>query len=389
MADRMNAQSETSRLPIVPAIAGPASQRLMSLDALRGFDMFWIVGADALGEALANFKGGPITELAAKQLDHAKWEGFHFYDLIFPLFVFMIGVAITFSLGRLVATEGRAAALKRVVRRAVPLYVLGLFYYGGLNGHIDHIRLLGVLQRLALCYLFAGILFIYLRPRGLVAVCLALLVGYWALLTFVPVPEFGAGDFAERHNLTNWLDRMYLPWRKWDGDHDPEGLLSTLPAIASCLLGVFAGLLLRDPARSERQKVAWLAGAGAALVALGYAWGLEFPVIKKIWTSSFVLVAGGFSALLLAAFYLVIDVWRLRMWAMPLVWIGANALTIYIISNVVDFGKLSARFAGGDVAKWLNSQWQGLGGLVLALVSIALSMGICRFLYRRQIFLRL
>jgi predicted acyltransferase len=389
MVDRMNAQSETTRLPTVPAIGGPASQRLMSLDALRGFDMFWIVGADALGEALANFKGGPITKLAAEQLEHAPWEGFHFYDLIFPLFVFMIGVAITFSLGRLIATEGRTAALKRVLRRAVPLYVLGLFYYGGLNGHIDHIRLLGVLQRLALCYLFAGILFIYLRPRGLMAVCLALLLGYWALLTFVPVPEFGAGDFAERHNLTNWLDRMYLPWRKWDGDHDPEGLLSTLPAIASCLLGVFAGLLLRDPARSERQKVAWLAGAGAALVALGYAWGLEFPIIKKIWTSSFVLVAGGFSALLLAAFYLVIDVWKLRMWAMPLVWIGANALAIYIISNVVDFGKLSDRFAGGDVAKWLNSQRQGLGGLVLALVSIALCMAICRFLYRRQIFLRL
>ncbi|HEV3415958.1 MAG TPA: hypothetical protein VG056_04075, partial [Pirellulales bacterium] len=376
----MNAHSETTRLPTVPAIAGPASQRLMSLDALRGFDMFWIVGADALGEALANFKGGPITKLAAKQLEHAPWEGFHFYDLIFPLFVFMIGVAITFSLGRLVATEGRNAALKRVVRRAAPLYVLGLFYYGGLNGHIDHIRLLGVLQRLALCYLFAGLLFVYLRPRGLVAVCIALLVGYWALLTFVPVPEFGAGDFAERHNLTNWIDRMYLPWRKWDGDHDPEGLLSTLPAIASCLLGVFAGLLLRDPARSERQKVACLAVAGAALVGLGYAWGLEFPVIKKIWTSSFVLVAGGFSTLLLAAFYLVIDVWKLRMWAMPLVWIGANALTIYIISNVVDFGKLSDRFAGGDVAKWLNSQRQGLGGLVLALVSIALCMAICRFL---------
>ena len=208
--------------------------------------MMWIAGAYALDGALRNLEGGPIVRFFATQFDHAKWEGFHFYDLIFPLFIFLLGVAIPLSVGRLAEREGRAAALRRVVRRAGLMYLLGLFYYGGLSTPFDQIRLLGVLQRLALCYLGASLLFLYFRPRTLVAVCAGLLVGYWALLTFVPVPGFGAGDFAETHNLSDWIDSRYLPGRKWRGDHDPEGLLSTLPALASCLLGVFAGLHLRD-----------------------------------------------------------------------------------------------------------------------------------------------
>jgi predicted acyltransferase len=379
--------------PLVP-IAGGATRavpepRLVSLDALRGFDMLWIVGADALGQALRNLQGGPIARFAGEQLDHEPWAGLRFYDLIFPLFVFIMGVAITYSLGRLVATEGRSGAIRRIFHRALLMYVLGLFYYGGLSTPLVGIRLLGVLQRLAICYFAAGLLFVYLKPRGLVAVCIALLAGYWALLTFVPVPGVGAGSFAEGRNLTNWIDQHYLPLRKWDGDHDPEGLLSTLPAIASCLLGVFAGLVLRDTRWSERRKAALLAAGGAVLLAAGLLWGLQFPIIKKLWTSSFVLATGGLGALLLAGFYLVIDVWKVRTWAVPLTWIGANALTIYLLSNVVDFMALSQRFAGGDVAAWLDARWTGLGGLLLALTSVVLCLAICRFLYQRKIFLRL
>jgi predicted acyltransferase len=359
------------------------------LDALRGFDMLWIVGADALGQALRNLQGGPIARFAGEQLDHEPWAGLRFYDLIFPLFVFIMGVAITYSLGRLVATEGRSGAIRRIFHRALLMYVLGLFYYGGLSTPLVGIRLLGVLQRLAICYFAAGLLFVYLKPQGLVAVCVALLAGYWALLTFVPVPGVGAGGFAEGRNLTNWIDQHYLPLRKWDGDHDPEGLLSTLPAIASCLLGVFAGLVLRDTRWSERRKAALLAAGGAVLLAAGLLWGLQFPIIKKLWTSSFVLATGGLGALLLAGFYLVIDVWKVRTWAVPLTWIGANALTIYLLSNVVDFMALSQRFAGGDVAAWLDARWTGLGGLLLALTSVGLCLAICRFLYQRKIFLRL
>ncbi len=367
-----------------------SGERLMSLDALRGFDMMWIVGADALGHALANVDAGPVVKTIATQLDHVPWAGFRFYDLIFPLFVFMIGVAVTFSLGRLVERQGRSAAVVRILRRTCLLYLLGLFYYGGIAKGFDQIRWLGVLQRLALCYGFAGICFVYLGRRALAITTAALLVGYWAMLTFIPVPGFGAGDFAEGHNLTNWIDQQYLPGFKWDGDHDPEGLLSTLPAFASCLLGVFAGLHLQNRERSGNRRAALLAAAGVASLVLGYTWGVQFPIVKKLWSSSFVLVAAGWSALLLAMFYYLIDVRGIRRWAVPFTWIGTNALAIYLISNVVDFDALSKRLAGGRVELWFDtSVGAHSGDVVLALVGLALCFLICRFFYQRQIFLRL
>jgi len=376
-------------MPTPAPASPPAPARLASLDALRGFDMFWIVGADAIGGAIGRLHAGPVGATIAEQLDHVAWAGFRAYDLIFPLFVFMVGVAIPLSLSKYVAAGRPGDAVPRILRRTALLFVLGLFYYGGLTHAFSDLRLMGVLQRIGLCYGAASLLFLYCRPRAVFAVIAGLLLGYWALLAFVPVPGFGAGDYAEGHNLTNWLDAHVLPFRKWDGDHDPEGLLSTLPAIATCLLGVCAGRFLRESPLAGAAKAARLALAGVALLALGYAWGLEFPVIKKLWTSSFVLVAGGWSFLLLAGFYYTIDVRDRRGWAQPFVWVGANALTLYLVSNIVDFNALSARLAGGPVAAALDAVWTGLGGLILALVGAALCILLARFLYRRQIFLRL
>jgi predicted acyltransferase len=360
--------------------------RLMSLDALRGFDMFWIVGADALVEALRKLSGGSVMQGFAGQLEHAKWAGFHCEDLIFPMFVFIVGVSLVFSLTRMIEQEGRAGAVKRIVQRAVLMYLLGIFYYGGFSTPFHEIRLLGVLQRIALAYLFAGLIFCFCQRRGLIIWCVGLLVGYWALMTFVPVPGGVAGNFAEGQNLANWVDKQYLPLRKWDGDHDPEGLLSTLPAIANCLLGVFAGLLLRDSKRSDWIKVGYLAAAGLALVALGWLWNFQFPVIKKIWTSSFVLVACGYSCLLLAAFHFVIEVCGWRGWAQPFVWIGMNPITIYMIHNLVDIGQIAQRFVGGDLNKLCLGRY---GDLVVALTGMAITFGIARFMFRRKIFVRL
>lgn len=351
--------------------------------------MLWIVGADALGGAFAGLKGGMVTHLFATQLDHAEWVGFHFYDLIFPLFVFMVGVAIPFSLDRMVAKDGRPAALRRILRRGLLMYVLGLFYYGGLAEGFAHIRLMGVLQRLAICYVAASLLYVYLKPRALAAVGAGLLILYWALMTFVPVPGFGAGDFARGHNLANWIDAHYLPLRLWYGDTDPEGLLSNLPAIASCLLGVLAGLQLRATGKTPAEKIRLLVAGGIALLVLGNLWGWQFPVIKRLWTSSFVCVAGGWSLLLLATFYYLIDVRGWRGWARPFVWIGSNALTIYLVSLLVSVENISARLFGGEIAAGLNALWPGLGGLVLALTGIILCVLFCRFLYERKIFLRL
>jgi len=373
----------------------PTASRVASIDALRGFTIFWILGGDALAWALKEMSAGQeglwstITGFVGDQLQHVAWEGFRFYDFIFPLLVFVTGVSIVLSLSRIVEREGALAAHWRVLRRSLLLFVLGLIYYGGASNPWPDIRLLGVLQRIALCYLFASLLFLNLRARGLAVVLVVLLVGYWALMTFVPVPGIGAGSFAQDANLARWIDAHYLPGMKWYGEWDPEGLLSTLPAIGTCLLGLFAGLLLRDTGIAPTRKALWLIGSGIAMLAGGYLWSLQFPIIKNIWTSSFVLVAGGYSALLLGTLYQVMDVWGRAAWATVFMWIGANAITLYLVGNIVNFQRLAARLVGGDLANALDAHLaKGAGNFLTATVGLALAITLANFLYRRKIFLR-
>jgi predicted acyltransferase len=378
-----------STISLTPNTTAATQGRITAVDALRGFDMFWIIGADALIYALNKFaKGNPVIGAIATQLDHVEWEGFHFYDLIFPLFVFIVGVSIVFSLSKRAEAEGRERAMMQVLRRALILYVFGLFTYKGIEDGFERIRLLGVLQRIALCYLFGALAFLYLKPRGRVVLCLSLLIGYWALMTFVPVPGVGAGNFEEGKNFANYIDREYLPLRKWDGDHDPEGLLSTLPAIASCLLGILAGTLLRRGDLSDGKKVRTLLVWGAASVVLGFLWGFQFPVIKKIWTSSFVLVAGGFSMILLALFYQIIDVSKKQRWATPFLWIGTNAIAVYMLAHCVQLEEWARRIVGGEILSNLNRWHVGLGDLLVAFVALSFAVLFCRFLYKRRIFLK-
>ena len=405
----------------------PIPKRLMSLDALRGFDMFWIAAAEPLVAALDKMAhadghtgGFSLIGFVANELEHAEWQGFHFEDLIFPLFVFMAGVSIVFSLRKTIEREGRAAAVGRVIRRGVLLYLLGIFYYGGFANPWPHIRLMGVLQRIGLCYLFAGLIFCFCNLRTMIAIAVGILIGYWALVSFVPIrkiqldkqaleqlaakrgvpddpealfystTERVTGRFEPGLNLPNHFDFQYLPGFKWDTYYDPEGYLSTLPAIVTCLLGVFAALLLLNPSRNDPQKVISLLAGGLVLVALGWAWGAEFPVIKKIWTSSYVLVAGGYSAVLLAVFYLVVDMWKWQRWCQPFVWMGMNSITIYLVDHIFGgFGKVAERFVGGDISAWFNSQFVASGDLLVALVEMALAFWFVHFLYRRKIFLRL
>jgi predicted acyltransferase len=376
--------------------APPAARaRIASLDALRGFNIFWILGGDGALWALDQMSSGKgpivsgIGHFLGSQLTHVAWEGFRFYDFIFPLFIFIIGVSIVFSLTRLVEREGMTKAHIRVLRRALLLYGLGLIYYGGISEHWTDIRFVGVLQRIALCYLFASLLFLNLNLRGLMVAFASLLLGYWALMTFVPVPGIGAGSFAPDANLANWLDAHYLPGRLWDKTRDPEGMLSTLPAIGSCLLGVFAGLLLKDERLVPQRKSLWLIWIGIALVATGYLWGLQFPVIKAIWTSSFVLVAGGYSFLLLGVWYQAIDVWGIRSWSTIFIWIGANAITLYFINNVLGFEPFALRFVGGDLGALLDRlATPGTGRFVAHVLGLAFAIALAGFLYRRKIFLR-
>jgi predicted acyltransferase len=411
-----------------PAMAAP-TQRLMSLDALRGFDMFWIIGAEELVEALNKMAhphgestGFSLIGLIATQLSHCAWAGFHFEDMIFPLFVFMVGVSLVFSLTKTIQHEGRAVAVKRIFTRSILLYLLGLFYSGGFSSNWPDMRLMGVLNRIALCYFFAGLIFCFCNVRAMIAISVGILFGYWALVGLVPIRDiqlekdnlakvaaergvpndpkalfYGTtkrvtGHYEHGFNLPNHFDFMYLPGRKYDTYFDPEGPLSTFPAIVSCLLGVFAGLLLSKTSVTDQQKVIWLIAAGIILFNLGWIWNIEFPVIKKIWTSSFVLVAGGCSAFLLGVFYLIIDVWKYQKWCQPFVWIGMNSITIYMTVNVLGrggLGRLSSRLAGGDIQDFLNARMTGSGDLLVAVLGLALAFWLTNLLYRRKVFLRL
>ena len=395
--------------------------RLQSLDALRGFDMFWILGADALMQALSEVSGSGPARFLAGQLTHRDWAGCTFYDVIFPLFIFISGVSLVFSLSRQIAERGRAVAARHVVIRGLLLFTIGLLYNGGFTNPWPDLRLLGVLQRIALAYTAAGLLFCWLRPRALAGAAAALLLGYWALLAWVPVRDFTldrtaiaarlgkpnatpavvraafeaasgsvTGSYAPGLNLTNHLDYQYLPGRKYDTYYDPEGYLSTLPAVVTCLLGVFAGLLLRRTDRTEPEKVRSLIMAGLAAIALGWLWHLQFPVIKKLWTSSYVLVVGGYSALLLAAFHHVVEVRGWRRWCVPFVWIGMNPITLYLANNLIGFRRLAQRFVGGDVKSGLDAHLgSGAGQGLIAIVGLALMLVLARFLHQRRIFLRL
>jgi predicted acyltransferase len=371
------------------------TRRVMSVDALRGFNIFWIIGADGAVLALERMlrdKGpvlGSVGTFFGTQMTHADWEGFRFYDFIFPLFIFVTGVSIVLALPRFVEREGMAKAHLHVLRRALVLYVLGVIYYGGVGHQWSDVRLVGILQRIAICYLFASILFLNFEWRGLVAALLALLVGYWALMTFVPVPGVVAGSFEPDANLANWLDLHYLPGRLWDETRDPEGLLSTLPAIGTCVLGVLSGLLLKDERLTPTQKSLWLVAAGVAMIAAGYLWSLQFPIIKAIWTSPLVLVAGGYSAILLAVTHQVIDVWGWKTWATPFVWIGANAIMLYFINGLVGFVPFAFRLVGGDVARWISSvTTPGTGAFIGHVLGLVFAVALAGFLYRRKIFLR-
>ena len=359
--------------------------------------MFWIVGGEALFYALSKLDGvrSEILNTLIIQLQHVSWEGFRFYDLIFPSFVFIVGASIAFSLGKLQTSGSRRAAVRRVILRGLLLWLIGIIYYGGIsNGLYDPetnrgVRLLGVLQRIGICYLVAGLLFIYLPVRGLVMAFLVLLAGYWALLSFVAVPGQETVSFEAGRNITNWFDSKYLPFAKWSGTYDPEGILSTLPSIATCLLGVFVGLLLKNKKLTRGKRVLIFFGVGFIFVLCGHLWGGYHPVIKSLWTSSFVILAGGWSLILLSFFYLVIDVANIKKWAMPFVWIGMNPIMIYLLSTVLDFNHIAKRVLGGPVEEWADGILPGLGALLIAVGGIFLIFWLCQTLYKRKVFLRI
>jgi predicted acyltransferase len=360
--------------------------RLDSLDALRGFDMLWIAGGDMLLSALRDITGWRSLHWATEQMEHVPWEGFHFYDLIFPMFLFISGVTIPLAVARRRARgESSTSLFVRFTRRALLLVFLGMVYNGFFNFDWPNMRYASVLSRIGLGYYFAALIVTHASPRIQSIVTAVILLGYWAIVALVPVPGIGAGVITPEGSIVGYVDRLLLPGKLWFTVYDPEGILSTIPAVATALLGALTGHMLMRTDTGQWKKAITMAGAGVILLLLGNLWGMVFPIIKNIWTSSFVLVTAGWSLILLSVFYAIMDILGWKKWAFVFVLIGVNPLTLYLTqAGMINYDGTVNYFLGG-ILRIIGTPW---GPFWFAAALLALKLGFLYILYRNKIFLR-
>jgi predicted acyltransferase len=366
----------------------PASflrKRIHSIDALRGFDMFFLMQEEP-GFLIALFSAIhlPYRYIWMKELDHTEWIGFTFWDFIAPLFLFIVGLALPYALSRRVAEgESKKTLFLHILRRTVILILLGLVFNGILQLSFADFRYTGVLQRIALSYFFAAVITLWSDIRGQVIWTAALLLGYWAMMAWIPVPGFGHGVLTPQGNLEGYIDRLFLPGKFCCYIYgDNEGYLSTIPSVATVMFGVLCGNLLRTN-WSDRKKLQWLVGGGVASIAVGLLWGIWFPIITRLWTSSYTVFSNGWAMLIFALFYWIIDVKGHRRWAFPFEVVGLNSITIYVIQNIFNFLCVATVFVGG-LANHVGSYRDVLfAGSILTVKWLFLY-----FLYRQKIFLK-
>jgi len=362
-------------------------RRILSIDVFRG--------ATVAGMVLVNNPGtwGAIYA----PFRHADWHGWTPTDLIFPFFLFIVGVAIPLALGRRLDADPQPGRLvPRILRRSAIIFALGLVLHAVSNPDLATIRIPGVLQRIAVCYLVAALLFVFTEWRAQAAVAAAALLGYWALLTLVPVPGFGAGDLGKEGNIAAWIDRALLGPHIWrlGRVYDPEGILSTLPAIATTLFGVLTGRFVKA-APSTTAAAKGLAWSGAAGLVIGLAWSRLFPINKSLWTSSYAVFTAGAALFVLAVCLWLIEVRGSRWWTGPFVVLGVNALAVYFLStllaialarvHVMDAGQsrtLQAVLYGHLFAPWLRPP---AASLAWALGNVLLWLAVMSALYRKGI----
>ncbi|HEV8082284.1 MAG TPA: DUF5009 domain-containing protein [Chitinophagaceae bacterium] len=371
---------------LIPLESNFTSQRLYSLDALRGFDMFWIMGAEEIFHLTAKATNAPFWTVIANQFTHPAWNGFHFYDLIFPLFLFIAGVATPYSVGReLQKGKTKNEVLWRVVKRGLILVILGIIANNGLQlKPLAEVRFGSVLGRIGLAYMFANIIYIYSKRNAQIIWFCALLIGYWLLLKFNSAPGFSMGDLTMEGNFASYIDRSILPGKLYLGVHDPEGLVSTIPAIGTGLLGILAGSYLKNTDINGARKALYLAIAGIIFIGLGWLWNYDFPINKNLWTSSFVLNVGGISLVLLSLFYYIIDVLGYRRWSFFFRVIGMNSILIYMSGKFINWEYTTEGFF-----RWLG-QWMGnpFGAVVMAICYVMVKWAFLYFMYKKKVFLR-
>jgi predicted acyltransferase len=369
------------------------TERLQSLDVFRGVTIAAMILVNDAGD----------WDKTYAPLLHAEWHGWTLTDLVFPFFLFAVGIAIPYAFGgRLERTGGDRGPLHwQIARRTVLLFALGLFlgWFPFYNVNWPAARIPGVLQRIAVVYLVAALAWLHLRPRSRALLALVLLAGYWLAMMLVPVPGYGAGDLSPDGNLAAWVDHEVLSrhtWRKAPGPGDPEGILSTIPAIASALIGLFAGDWLRS-SRTRSAKLSGLLLWGCAATVAGLALGHWFPINKNLWTSTYVLFTGGLALLLLAAIYFLVDMRQHDAWARPFLIFGTNAIVAFFGSTLMAKLFYLIRWEGGETVtlqQWLYrhlfSSWlpDYVASLAWALAFVAIWWGLMSLLYERRIFIK-
>ena len=371
--------------PASEAIITPAPhrERLVSLDALRGFDMFWITGGTAMLLGLGKVIQRPVFDKFLEQFEHVPWRGLHFYDLIWPLFMFIMGAAIPLGVvNRRARGESDRTLLLHAVWRAVVLFALGTVTQGNLLlfNWARFRPCYSVLHGLAAGYLVATLVALKVKPKWHAATIAAMLLAYWAMVTLIPVPGVGAGVLTPQGNLPAYVDKLVLGHLHFGKN---TWFLSYLGFGASVLLGVLAGQMLMSD-RMPMSKVYRLLTAGVASLAAGLVWSLSFPVIKLMWSGSYVLISGGVSFMGLALFYWIIDVLGYKRWAFGFIVLGMNSIAVYVATEIFDFRLVGNIFVGHLLP--LLGRW---AALVEAGAAFAVVWLILYGMYRKKVFIRI
>ncbi|QOG01235.1 acyltransferase family protein [Flavobacterium sp. MDT1-60] len=379
-------------------MSNTTNNRLISLDVLRGFVMFWIMSGEHIIHALAKAAPIPVFIWMSSQLHHAEWNGITFYDMIFPVFLFVAGISMPYSFEKKLSIAGvktpnelpskeKQKIYLSMLRRTCILLFLGFVVNGLLRfDGFDQTRFASVLGRIGLAWFFAGLIYLNFNLKQQLIWFAAILAGYYLAMKLVPVPDFGAGVLTKAGSLEAYIDRLFLPGRLHSKVYDPEGLFSTIPAIATALLGVFLGTFLRAKNHfSAGKKLAILILSALVLIGIGILWDYDFPINKHLWTSSFVCFVGGFSILFFTFFYLIIDLLGFQNWAFPLLLIGSNSILIYMAAEgLVDF-KHTAEYVFGGIIKFLPLIWQP----VFTTLSVTIvQLMLLYFLYKKKWFLK-
>lgn len=361
----------------------------MSLDTLRGFDMLFISGLTGLIVAICRLFPDGNDFWLRETMAHASWNGLTHHDTIFPLFLFIAGVSFPFSYEKQVSNGlGRGSIYWKIIRRMLILVFLGMVYNGLFK--FEAIRVCSVLGRIGLAWGCAALLFINFKTETRAIISALILIAYWLIVGFIPAPDVPGGDpLSMEGSIVGWFDRMFTPGRLVynDGKFDPEGLFSTIPAIVTAMLGMFTGEFIKIPDSkiSGAKKAGYMGIAALVLLAIGLIWSNWFPINKKLWTSSFVLVVGSYSLAMMALFYYIIDVKGWQKWTLFFRVIGLNSITIYMLQRIVDIGNITNFFLGG-VMGFMPEEWAKV-------VFQAGYMGVCwlcmYFLYKKKIFLKI